>query len=166
MLRRYDREEYNPWIEWIPAPELAITYGNGSPLPFAPGDYLIVIVTATDWSGGQSANGTLLFTDVTQNWQANLTVTAAQLGGTFVVGQSAERIVERPEVGGSFSTLANYVADPWIDATAKDVKGKTYSPGKGSTSYAITMTDGGTPISYVELFGTDVLWFFDENSAF
>src|SRR5208282_690543 len=114
--------EYNPWIEWLPATELEFVQSNGNPFPFAPGDYLNVIVTATDWSGGESVNGTLVFTDFTQNWQVSAAVTAAELGGTFVVGQSAEWIVERPEVGGSLATLANYVTDPWFGTTAKDVK--------------------------------------------
>ncbi len=160
--------EYYPWIEWLPAAELELVQTNDKPFPFAQGDYLIVIVTATDWSGGESTNGNLLFTDVTQNWQISGAVTAAALGGSFVVGQSAEWIVESPEVGGVIANLANYVADPWFDAAAKDLKNTTYLPGspKKATSYAITMLNsGGSPISFVDLFGTETLWFFDENSA-
>jgi hypothetical protein len=160
--------EYIPWIEWLPAAELEIVKSGGGSLPFAPGDYLSVTVTATDWSAGESSNGTLLYTDVTQQWQASFAVTAAELGGDYVTGQSVEWIDERPEVGGSLATLSNYVANPWYDATAKDQKGKNYATGTpgSSTSYNITMLDnGGSPISYVQLFGTNVLWFFDENSA-
>jgi len=159
--------EYYPWIEWLPAAELEILQSNESPFPFAPGDYVVVTVTATDFSGGQSSSGHLLYTDVTQNWQVSAAVTASALGGTFVVGQSAEWIVERPEIGGEFSTLANYIADPWFDATAENNKNKISSPGNtgGAASYSITMVEGGENVSFAELFGTDVLWFFDENSA-
>jgi hypothetical protein len=160
--------DYYPWIEWLPEAELELTEQNGSPLPFARGDYVIVVVTATNFSGGESTNGELLYTDVTQNWQISGAFTAADLGGSFVVGQSAEWIVESPEVGGAISNLANYVADPWFDAAATDLKNATHLPGssKKATSYAITMLDGsGIPISFVDLFGTETLWFFDENSA-
>lgn len=159
--------EYYPWIEWLPAAELEIVQSNDTPFPFAPGDYIVVTVTATDFSGGQSSSGDLLFTDVTQNWQVSASVTAASLGGTFVVGQSAEWIVERPELDGELSTLANYIADPWFDATAENNKNKISNPGSagGATSYSITMVEGGTDVSSAELFGTNVLWFFDENSA-
>lgn len=159
---------YYPWIEWLPEVEIELTQQNGNPLPFAPGDYLTVVVTATNWSGGESTNGALLYTDVTQNWQISASFTAADLGGSFVVGQSAEWIVESPEVGEAIANLANYVADPWFDASVTDIKNKTYLPGspKGATSYAITMLNGGgSPISFVDLFGTDTLWFFDEGSA-
>ncbi len=154
---------YIAWIEWLPNSEIELT------ADVAPGDVLNVIVTATDWSGGESSNGTLLFTDFTKQWQISESVTASGLGGTYVVGQSAEWIVERPEVGGSLATLANYVANPWYGTTATDLKGKGYTPGssRSATAYNITMVDnGGTPISFVQLFGTDTLWFFDENSAY
>ncbi|HTW89309.1 MAG TPA: G1 family glutamic endopeptidase [Candidatus Binataceae bacterium] len=162
-------ELYRPWIEWLPESEIVLTYSNGDPLPFAPGDYLIVTVTATGWSNGQSSTGTLLYTDVTQNWQASEAVTAASLGGTYIVGDSAEWIVERPEVDGSLANLANYIADPWFYATATDVKKIKYYAGtpKTAATWNLTMEDEtGTAISYVNLFGTQVMWFFDENSAF
>jgi hypothetical protein len=163
---------YYPWIEWLPNSEIEFLQGDGNPLPFAQDDYLIVVVSATGFSGGKSSNGALSFTDVTQNWQVSTTFTAGSLGGTFVVGQSAEWIVERPEieVGGTleFSTLANYIADPWFIASAKDLSNVVHLPGsaKQATAYALTMTDdNGVPISFVDLSGTQTLWFFDENSS-
>jgi hypothetical protein len=161
--------QYYPWIEWLPAAELEIVQSNDTPFPFAAGDYIVVRVTATDFSGGKSSTGDLLFTDATQNWQVSASVTASSLGGTDVIGQSAEWIVERPEIGGpgDFATLANYIADPWYDATAENNKNKTSSPGSAgsATSYSLTMIEDGEAVSSAELFGTDVLWFFDENSA-
>ena len=157
--------EYEPWIEWLPAAEAVFV----PPGAFAPGDYIIVTVTASGWSGGQSSTGSLLFTDVTQNWQVSAgPFTASSLGGTYIVGDSAEWIVERPEVGGSFATLANYIADPWFAASATDVNKGLYFPGspKSATAYNITMLDNSeNPISFVDLFTSQVLWFFDEGSA-
>jgi hypothetical protein len=165
---------YYPWIEWLPAAEIELTYGNGNPLPFAPGDYLIVNVTATGWSGGESSTGNLIYADITQGWEVITAVVASQLCdayqfcGTYILGQSAEWIVEAPEVNGSIANLSNYVADPWFDASATDVRNRIYHPKTPRTArpYNITMVNGGgSPISIVNLFGTDVLWFFYGNSA-
>lgn len=162
--------EYFPWIEWLPAAELVI-YKNASTetlYPFQPGDYLIVTVTATNFSGGVSTSGTLNFSDVTQGWGLALTFTAASLGGTEVIGQDAEWIVERTEVNGSFATLPDYVADPWITAEAWDTTNLLYDPGRPNTAadYDITMLDNSAnPESYPMLVGTIGLWFYPEGSA-
>jgi hypothetical protein len=161
--------EYYPWVEWLPGPEYELLASGGGALPFAPGDYIIVTVTATNWSGGKSSTGTLYYTDVTQNWGGPLSITASSLGGTFVVGNSAEWIVEAPEVGGNIATLANYIADAWFETFAQDNLGDTDYPGlpNATTPKNITMVDSGlNPISHVKLTGAQRLWFFDENSAF
>jgi hypothetical protein len=161
--------EYFPWIEWLPAAELVI-YANAQHalLPFTAGDYLIVTVTATNWSGGVSKNGTLSFSDVTQGWTTSLTFTAAALGGSEVTGKSAEWIVERTEVNGSLATLPDYVADPWWFTRAEDLGAAFHYPGSpgNATAYQITMLDNNSAnVSFVDLFGTDALWFFPEGSA-
>ncbi|MFY9683048.1 MAG: G1 family glutamic endopeptidase [Candidatus Sulfotelmatobacter sp.] len=162
--------EYFPWVEWLPSAELVI-YKNAATetlYPFVPGDYLIVTVSATNFSGGVSTNGTLNFADVTQSWSVALTFTAASLGGSEVTGKSAEWIVERPEVGGSLATLPDYVANPWWDAGATDLTAVAYAPGTAhtATAYNITMLDkSSSNVSFVDLFGTDALWFFPEGSA-
>jgi hypothetical protein len=162
--------EYFPWIEWLPASEIVL-YEDASTdtlYPFAPGDYLIVTVTATDFSGGVSKSGTLSFADVTQGWTIALTFTASSLGGSEVTGQSAEWIVERTEVDGSLATLPDYVANPWWDAAVTDLGNVSYNPGAShtATAYNITMLDNDSnPESFVDLFGTNGLWFFPEGSA-
>jgi Peptidase A4 family len=160
---------YFPWIEWLPAAEYILEYSNGALLPFEAGDYVIVTVTATGWSGGESKNGKVVFSNVTKSWQISLSTSASALHGTYVIGNSAEWIVERTTVNGEYATLPNYVADPWWDTIATDVDGKTYtpaSPGTGTTSTNITMvTSSKVPISYVDLFGSDALWFFPEGPA-
>jgi hypothetical protein len=162
--------EYFPWLEWLPESELVI-YKDASTetlYPFAPGDYLIVTVWATDFSSGVSKTGNLSFADVTQNWSVSLTFSAASVGGSEVTGQSVEWIVERTEVDGSLSTLPDYVANPWLDAGATDLAAVAYAPGTPhtATAYNITMLDNSSnPVSFVDLFGTDALWFFPEGSA-
>lgn len=161
--------EYYPWIEWLPAAE-TVLYANSSrtPLPFAAGDYLVVTVTAFQWSGGVSNNGTLSFTDATQGWTISLTFTAASLGGSEVTGQSAEWIVERPEVNGSLATLPDYFAVPWLFAKARDLGLVFHFPGApdNATAYSITMLDNSdAEVSFVDLTGPNALWFFPEGSA-
>ena len=162
--------EYFPWIEWLPQSELVL-YKNASTstlYPFAPGDYLNVVVQATNFSGGVSTTGTLNFADVTQGWSIALSFTAASLGGSEVTGRSAEWIMERTDVGGSFATLPDYVADPWYFSGATDLNAVTYAPGipNTATAYNITMLDNSNdPVSYVDLFSSSALWFFPEGSA-
>ena len=89
--------EYFPWLEWLPQSELVL-YKNAATatlFPFAPGDYVIVTVFATNFASGVSTTGNLSFADVTQGWNVALTFSAASVGGSEVTGQSAEWIVDR-----------------------------------------------------------------------
>jgi hypothetical protein len=162
--------EYFPWLEWLPESQLVL-YQNASTstlYPFAPGDYLIVTVWATKFTSGVSKTGNLNFADVTQGWSVALTFTAASVGGSEVTGQSAEWIVERTEVNGSLATLPDYVANPWWSTTALDLGAVAHYPGSPGTATAfnITMLDNGSaPVSFVDLFGKNALWFFPEGSA-
>ncbi len=162
--------EYFPWIEWLPQSELVL-YKNAATstlYPFAPGDYVIVTVTATNFSGGVSTSGTLSYQDVTQAWTITLAFTAASLGGSKVTGKSAEWIVERSEVNGAFATLPDYIADPWWFTRTEDLGSVFHYPGAPgtATAYNITMLDDSdAPVSFVNLFGQNSLWFFPEGSA-
>jgi hypothetical protein len=162
--------EYLPWIEWLPNSEIVL-YQNAAtktPYPFNAGDYVIVTVTATNFSGGVSTSGTLYYANVTKGWIASLTFTAASLGGSQATGESAEWIVERTEVGGQLAVLPDYTADPWWNATATDLSNVVYNANTAgmATAYKITMHgDKTTNVSYVRQFGANVLWFFTEGSA-
>jgi hypothetical protein len=162
--------EYFPWVEWLPASELVLykSAATETLYPFAPGDYLIVTVWATNFTGGASTTGNLSFADVTQGWSIALTFSAASLGGSQVVGHSVEWIVERTEVDGALATLPDYVANPWFSAQATDMAAVTYAPGNAHTAtvYSVTMLDNSnSPVSFVDLLGTNGLWFFPEGSA-
>jgi hypothetical protein len=162
--------QYYPWLEWYPGPPIAI-YQNASTkttYPFQPGDYLVVYVSATNWSAGVSTTGNVLFEDITQGWSFSLTFSAASVGGSKVTGQSAEWIVERTEVNGIYAALPDYIANPWYQTLALDLGGTTYYPGSPGTSqvYNITMLDNSNnPVSSVSLSGLYALWFFPEGSA-
>ena len=93
---------YFPWLEWLPAAELLIVQSSGplTLLPFDPGDYLDVTVTATDWSAGESKNGTVVFSDITESWPISLAFAAAALGGSYVTARVRNRWWP-PEVGGT-----------------------------------------------------------------
>jgi hypothetical protein len=162
--------EYLPWIEWLPAAEMVLyqNAGTSTLFPFAPGDYLVVTITATNFTSGSSTSGTLQFSDVTQGWGASLTFTASSLGGSQVTGQSAEWIVERTEVNSVFSVLPDYTANPWVFTRAQDLGSVYHYPGSPgtSTAYQITMLDDSNAnVSFVDSLGVQSLWFFPEGSA-
>jgi hypothetical protein len=162
--------EYFPWIEWLPQSEIVLYKDAATETlePFAAGDYLIVTVTATNFSGGVSTTGTLSYQDVTQGWTISLSFTAASLGGSEVTGQSAEWIVERTEVNGAFATLPDYISNPWNLTKAEDLASVLYYPGTPgtATAYKLTMLDNSNAnVSVVDLFGKDALWFFPVGSA-
>jgi len=162
--------EYFPWIEWLPGPTLVLyeNVATNTLFPFVPGDYLIVTVTATKFSGGASKNAVVNFADVTQGWSVAITFTAAAVGGSKVTGSSAQWILERPEVGSTLATLPDYFVDAWQYSAAEDMSSAVYYPGAPGTAtvYDITMLDDSDkPISYANLYGRAVLWFFAEGSA-
>jgi hypothetical protein len=162
--------EYYPWLEWLPQAELEIyqSLSPPEPLPFFPGDYVVVAVWATQWVNGASQTGNLLYTDETQNWQASLTFSSASVGGTKVVGRSAEWIVERPDVNSAFGSLDNFTAIPWALVYATDLKQTHHTPAAPgtATAYNITMLDNaGAPISRVDLYSNSALWFYNEGSS-
>ncbi len=162
--------EYFPWLEWLPASELVLykTAATNTLYPFAPGDFVIVTVWATNFSGGASTTGNLQYSDVTQHWTAALNFSASSVGGSQATGQSAEWIVERTEVGGSLATLPDYIADPWVFASATDLGATVHYPGAPGTAsdYSLTMLDkNNNPVSFVNVFGKNALWFYPEGSA-
>jgi Peptidase A4 family len=164
--------QYYPWFEWYPAPSFAI-YQSTTPrklYPFYPGDYLMVHVWATHWANGSSQTGRLLFTDLTQNWQASMLFRAPTVAGRKVktVGRSAEWVVERPSLRGTLLTLANYTANPWAHLYATDLNQFVYTPAAPGAAYPhrITMVDNaGGPISRVTMDGNYTLWFYNEGTS-
>ena len=128
----------------------------------------MVQVWATKWVGGASQTGHMLFTDLTRNWQESLLFSAAQVGGSKVLGRSAEWIVERPLVDNKLAELANYTTNPWTLVYACDLRGHLHTPAApgAATTHNITMVDhAGAPISYVKLYGNSALWFYNDGPS-
>ncbi|MCL4375672.1 G1 family endopeptidase [Candidatus Marsarchaeota archaeon] len=105
---------YSAWTEFYPAP---LTTANWKPLP---GDKVNVTVSCT-----QAGLCTATVTDGPNSYSNTTTVAGAGLS-------SAECIAERPEVGGSLSTLANFrVAYYGQDYT--NIPGTCYATINGNT---------------------------------
>lgn len=84
---------YSAWTEFYPA---APTYATWTP---SPGDVISVTVACTAVSGGALCTATV--TDGAKSYSNTATVSGAQLA-------DAECIAERPAIGGSLTTLANF----------------------------------------------------------
>jgi hypothetical protein len=93
-------ETFYPWYEWYPYPEVQITNMGANA-----GDYYFVEVTGT----AGSSQGNVYVYDYSTDVSVSLLVNAPS--GITLAGNSAEWIIERPEVGGSLTTLVNYVND-------------------------------------------------------
>lgn len=163
---------YAPWYEWYPNDEVRITN-----FPVSPGDLIALYI----WDS-TTTKGHFYMVDETTNSYTTLAFTAPH--GTTLQGNSVEWILEQPEVGGSTSSLTNYVTDAWYYCHARISGGAMYSPGSAPTgqlysltmqansaniSYAYSSTNSG--LTYVNPSGTrsdfsgTALWFFDEGAA-
>jgi len=120
---------YNAWIEWYPYNE------SGISLPVSPGDDIFADV----WSTSSTVGYVFIENLNTGSWQE---YKMAPPSGTKLVGNSAEWIVESPEVGGSLATLPNYKLDFFIDDYAFNVPGSAFQPGSAS-SYPVELERSG-----------------------
>ena len=144
---------YSAWYEWYPYGEVRI-----GGFPVAPGDELFVEVWHTSATQGYAY---LVNYNNNQAVQVGFTAPA----GTYLVGNSAEWVVERPTVGGSYANLTNYIADPFWSAYAYTESYALYTPSSAS-AYGITMLDNsGYGISYPQLVGSEAFVMHDEGSA-
>ncbi|MGH6850200.1 MAG: G1 family glutamic endopeptidase, partial [Methylocella sp.] len=129
-----------------------------------PGDDMVVETYAT---GPQ--NGYVFVHDLTLNIYADVNLVPTE--GPYLVGNSAEYVVERPCCNGAnFYALANYISDFWASNYAYTNAGKLRTPGQTGPHTAImTMVadDGVTAISYPAEVGPPYqIWFADENCAY
>jgi len=126
---------FNPWWEWFPNYEIAITN-----FTFNPGDMVTMLLCSAQGAG--STTGTVFFTNRTTGASTNVTLTAPS--GTKLVGNCAEWIVEAPTVGGSQSALADYGEVFFSVCEAFTNTGATVNGGSGDN---INMTSGGSVVS-------------------
>jgi hypothetical protein len=150
--------EYFAWVEWYPSyPIIGAFLVN-------PGDDIFVETYATG-----PKNGYVYIQDLTQQIYATYHLQPTQ--APYLVGNSAEYIVERPCCNGSkFYALANYVGNFWANSYAWTGAGQYYYPTtSGSNTAIVTMVadNGQTQISQVLEVGANYQIFFtDENCAY
>jgi Peptidase A4 family len=157
---------YSSWFEWIPNAETEV----GTPL-ITPGDLLLVEV----WNTSPTV-ALAYFHDISSGIIEEYQFDAP--AGASVIGQSVEWIVERPEVGGSFSTLANYIDVPWLEGIAWNYEAAHptyYYIGQNPPSNTLSLitmveptgcTSNCVGISFPTIIGIDFLWVADGGPAY
>ncbi len=149
---------YCAWVEWAPSYPILCQFVVN------PGDDLIVETYATG-----PMQGYVTVYDLTLDIYADVSLVPTK--PPYLVGNSAEYIVERPCcVGSNFYPLANYISDFWAGNTAYTNAGVLRTPGQtGPNTSLITMfaDDGVTAISHPEQIGPPYqIWFSDEHCAY
>ncbi len=135
---------YFPWYEWYPNYETQITN-----MTIVAGDDLFVEVWADSATKGK-------FFIENLNSGVTATITFKAPAGTNLVGNSAEWIVERPEVGGSLANISNYTADYFSGAIASNFAKAKFRPG----ALGLEMTDNnGAVVSTPSLIGAGAILF-------
>jgi hypothetical protein len=143
---------YSAWYEWYPYGEVRI-----AGLPIAPGDDLFVEVWHTS-----STQGYAYLVNHNNNQAVQVGFTAYP--GYPLVGNSAEWVVERPSVGGSLTTLTNYIMDPFWDAYAYT---EVYAFYDIDEATPVDMLDNsGNVISYPKYLGLESFVMHDTGSAY
>lgn len=143
---------YSAWYEWYPYGEVRI-----GGFPIAPGDDIFVEVWNTSATAGHA-----YLVNYNNNQSVNISFSAP--AGTYLVGNSAEWVVERPSVGGSLTNLTNYIMDPFWDAYAYTQGYAVFQDINGATP--VDMLDNkGYVISYPEYLGVETFVMHDSNSA-
>jgi hypothetical protein len=133
---------YSAWYEWYPYGEVRI-----GGFPIVPGDDMFVEV----WHTSPTQGYAYLVNYNTNQYTGSIGFTAP--AGTTLRGNSAEWVVERPSVGGSLTTLTNYIMDPFWDAYAYTESYAFYDIDEATP---VTMLDNsGNPISYPEYLGLE-----------
>jgi hypothetical protein len=112
------------WWEWFPNVIVEISNFN-----INTGDLLAIILCSSQGLG--STTGTVYMTNITTGHSTNVAMSAP--GGTTLVGNSAEWIVEAPHLGGSPSTLADYGQCFFSQCYAVTADGQTINGGTGDS---------------------------------
>ena len=143
---------YSAWDEWYPAGSNNIA---ASAFKVDPGDTIGITV---ETAGAGSTNATFLFDNTTtgQTYQSSLSAP----GGTELVGNSAEWVVETPELSNGFYAtqppLADFVSSPIVfqDASAMYGDGTSASLLGAQTIGMDSYDIPGIPNNTQEAYGT------------
>ena len=130
-----------PWHEWCCAPEVQITN-----LSVNPGDMITMLICTPQGAGAGGGAGsttaTVYFSNRTTGASTSYNFSAP--GGTTLVGNSAEWIVEAPTVGGAQSAIADYGQVFFNVCDAGPLSGAAVNGGTGNN---INLTAGGSVVS-------------------
>jgi hypothetical protein len=150
---------YYAWYEWYPAFETRIN------LPIYPGNDISVQVDVSS----PTAAGVFMTNETTNQYVA---IGFGPPAGTRFVGNSAEWIVERPELNNVLTTLANYVTDymsntiTLLYGSNAAVFGGAGAPGiPVSTVTMVVSQTNGTALSVPLVLGGDGLAYHDAGPA-
>lgn len=121
------------WWEWFPENEVAIPN-----FPVGAGDEITCLICTT---GAGATTAAVFIANQSSGAATSFTIHAPK--GTQLVGNSAEWVVERPEVNGVLSSLADYGSVFFFNADAYDGSA-ILDAGNGNN---IDMTEGGNVVS-------------------
>ncbi|HUJ28489.1 MAG TPA: G1 family glutamic endopeptidase [Myxococcales bacterium] len=136
---------YGAWTEWYPYSSVSI-----SNFSVNPGDNIYCWVWVDTSAGAWAPNGNVgwfYVWNTTQNVASGYLSTVAP-SGTVFNGHQAEWVMERPQVGGSITQLANYSWAQIYDAWAYDYAYKTHYY-QSDSSWNLTMVNGNDVLSTV-----------------
>jgi hypothetical protein len=141
---------YYAWYEWYPG--YTVNIAN---FPVLPGQDIAVEVGV-----GSATSASVFMTNETTNQYVAIAFSAP--AGTNFVGNSAEWIVERPEIDGVVRSLANYVAQFFADtfSVVHPGVGTAVWGGQGAAGYPttdVTMLQSNNPVSVATTIGIDAL---------
>ncbi len=142
---------YYAWIEFYPQPELEV-----SSFPVAPGDVIIAYSWVTGSGSSVKGNYYLANLNTKKSGSTSLKIPS----GTKFVGKSAEWIVERTEVNGSFQNPLPFYADSWMGYSYAFRNSSTAIPFKNQANQNITMENSSSAaLSTVTALDSDSMWF-------
>jgi len=147
--------QYYAWVEFIPEAEIQIPS-----FPVSPGD----VIQAYSWESVK--NGVVFGNYYMANFNTNKAVsTSLQIPpNTTYSGESAEWIVERTEVGGSFTNPLPFYAYAYMDDAYVWKTGSSKAIAfKSEVNQDISMYQGTTKLSQVSEQDSDSMWFKWDN---
>ena len=142
---------YYAWVEFIPESEIVIPN-----FPVAPGD----VIYAYSAVGVKSGKITGFYYIANYNTKKAVSTSLTIPAKTTFSGQSAEWIVERTEVGGSFTNPLPYYADAYMDDAYAYRSGSTKAIAYTSEANEdIVMAQSSTSLSDATEQDSDSMWF-------
>jgi len=141
---------YYAWIEFFPQPELEI-----SSFPVSPGD----VIQAYSWEteSGGVVTGHYFLSNLNTKISGSTSLPIPK--GTKFYGKSAEWIVERTEVNGSFTSPIPFFAGSFMGGAYAFRNSSTAIPYWNQANQNITMEQSGTKLSQVGSLSSNSMWF-------